>query len=214
MEMWRLKRRPGGSVCQRSQIGITLIRSSIRIRIEVKSWIRFRIKVKAGSRTALKSKFRSFRGSKWSSVVPWTLKWRPRGSVDQQSQINIILIRIRIRIRIDVKSWIRIRIKVKAGCGSETMKTMVGITSHLRIYAWRLHKWASGNSDWRTGLSPTPARQWIWKNKKNVNKARKLLNMFLSLRKSYNCITNLKRSSLIGLQSDETKVFAICCMLL
>jgi hypothetical protein len=51
-----------------------------------------------------KSKFKSFRSSKWS----------PEGTVEKWPQIRITILRIRIRIRIDVKSRTVIRIQEKS----------------------------------------------------------------------------------------------------
>ncbi len=58
----------------------------IRIRIISGSWIRIHFKSeKMDPKSALQSKFRSFRGSKWSRGSPqWkrdNSKWSPRGSV-------------------------------------------------------------------------------------------------------------------------------------
>jgi hypothetical protein len=58
-----------------------ILGSWIRICISEKSWIRIHIRGKSGSgsRSALKSKFRSFRGSKWRYGGPLTLTmeaWR------------------------------------------------------------------------------------------------------------------------------------------
>jgi hypothetical protein len=63
---------PGGSVEQWSQIAITLMRSSIRTRIEVKRWIRIRIKVK------IQKPFRDYRGSRAvDAQKAWRLKMEP-----------------------------------------------------------------------------------------------------------------------------------------
>jgi hypothetical protein len=45
----------------------------IRIRIIFRSWIGSAIERKVGSISALKSNFRSFRGSKWGWEEPWML---------------------------------------------------------------------------------------------------------------------------------------------
>jgi hypothetical protein len=76
-----------------------------RIRINLESWIRIRNTVKSWIRMLIrKSKFKSFRSSKWS----------PEGTVDKWPQIRITILRIRIRIRIDVKSRTVIRIQEKS----------------------------------------------------------------------------------------------------
>ncbi len=55
---WTLKIkawRPGGSVGQWSQIRIPLMKSRIRIRIEVRSWIQIRVKVKSWIQNLIKA---------------------------------------------------------------------------------------------------------------------------------------------------------------
>jgi hypothetical protein len=75
-----------------------------------------------GSGSALKSKYKGFRGLKWSLGKPWTLTmeaWRLKMEpwrvyiIEQWSQICITLIRTRIQIRIQVKSQIQNRNTVK-----------------------------------------------------------------------------------------------------